>query len=204
MKLPRGTLQKLARQDPRLGAWIQRLPRFTMEPDPMTEVPEVLTRSIVYQQLNGKAAETILKRFLGLLPSGEYRPEAVLGLSDAAARSAGLSGAKWAAIKDLAEKAHSLPTTRDLVMLSDEEIVERLTVVRGVGPWTVHMLLIFRLGRLDVLPSTDYGVRQGYKIAYRKRELPSPKALEAYGERWRPFRSVAAWYLWRVLESSAA
>lgn len=205
MKLPRRALKVLATQDPELGRWIARLPKFKIESDPLTSVPEVLTHSIVYQQLHGKAAETILNRFLALLPKKIYDPAAVLKLQDAQARGAGLSGSKWLAIQDVARKQIEglLPSVEDLTRLTDREIIEKLTVVRGVGPWTVHMLLVFRLGRPDVLPSTDYGVRQGFKLAFKKRQLPSPKALERYAEkRWKPFRSIAAWYLWRVIEHS--
>lgn len=203
MKLPRRALQILATQDPQLGRWIDQLPKFKIEADPMTSVPEVLTHSIVYQQLHGKAAETILNRFLALLPRKKYVPAEVLKLRDEQARGAGLSGSKWLAIQDVARKQLEgvLPSVAELDSLSDAEIVEKLTIVRGVGPWTVHMLLLFRLGRPDVLPSTDYGVRQGFKLAFKKRHLPTPKALERYAEeRWKPYRSIAAWYLWRIVE----
>ena len=123
-------------------------------------------------------------------------------MPDERLRAAGLSRAKLAAIKDLSEKSLTgvVPTSRAIATMPDEEIVERLTVIRGVGRWTVEMLLIFKLGRPDVLPATDYGVRQGFARAYGRVELPTPKELEAHGERWRPYRTVAAWYLWRSLE----
>src|SRR4030095_4723107 len=117
-------------------------------------------------------------------------------------RAAGLSRAKAAALKDISAKTLDgvIPNARALARLDDDEIVERLTTLRGVGRWTVEMLLIFKLGRLDVLPVNDYGVRKGFAVAYHKRPLPTPAALLAHGERWRPYRSVASWYLWRALE----
>jgi DNA-3-methyladenine glycosylase II len=131
------------------------------------------------------------------------RPADVAAMPEEKLRSAGLSRAKTAAIKDLAEKAldGTVPASaRALEKLSDAEIVERLTAVRGIGPWTVEMLLIFRLARPDVLPATDYGVRKGFAQVRGLKDLPSPKELLAFGERWRPYRTVASWYLWRVLD----
>jgi 3-methyladenine DNA glycosylase/8-oxoguanine DNA glycosylase len=126
----------------------------------------------------------------------------VLRLDDGTLRGAGLSRSKLAAIRDLAERAadRRLPTLEALARLDDDDVIEALTQVRGVGPWTVHMLLIFRLGRPDVLPTSDFGVRKGFAQLHRREELPSPAALTAHAERWRPFRSAASWYLWRVLE----
>lgn len=162
-----------------------------------------LAQSITYQQLNGRAAGTIFGRFRALYrPKRFPTPDALIETPDAALRAAGLSRSKIAAMKDLAAKTKdgTVPSLARLRGMGDEEIVERLTAVRGIGPWTVEMLLMFRLGRPDVLPVTDYGVRKGYSIAYRKRELPSPDDLRKRGERWRPYRSVAAWYLWRAVE----
>jgi DNA-3-methyladenine glycosylase II len=157
-----------------------------------------------HQQLNGTAAQTILKRFVALFPGEKFPPpEAVLAAPDERLRSAGLSRAKTAAIKDIAHKATTghVPTRRAAARLSDAELVARLTEIRGVGPWTVEMFLIFTLGRRDVLPVGDYGVRCGFAKAYGWRELPTPKELLAEGERWRPYRSIAAWYMWRVLDA---
>ena len=119
-------------------------------------------------------------------------------------RAAGLSNAKAAAVIDLARRTASgeLPTLAQIRKLSDEEVVERLTVVRGIGPWTVHMLMIFRLGRPDVLPVADLGVRKGFAMTYRKKELPTPDELTRHAERWRPYRSLASWYMWRALEKA--
>lgn len=161
-----------------------------------------LAESIAYQQLNGKAAATIYGRFHALYPGKGPTPERVLETSDEAMRGAGLSRAKTLAIRDLAAKTldGTVPTAAKLRSLSDEEIIERLTSIRGVGRWTAEMVLMFRLGRPDVLPATDYGVRKGFAITYRKRSLPAPAKLLAHGERWRPYRSVASWYLWRAVD----
>lgn len=162
---------------------------------------EALTRAIAHQQLNGRAALTILTRFVALFPNGRFpTPAAVLAVRAAALRRAGFSRAKVRAIKDIARHAVAgvVPTRAACRGLGDDAIVERLTAIHGVGRWTVEMLLIFTLGRLDVLPVDDFGVREGFRIAYRRRMRPTPKALAAYGERWKPYRSVAAWYLWQV------
>lgn len=160
-------------------------------------------RSIVYQQLNGTAAATILGRVKALYPRRRFpKPEDFLATPDEKLRAAGLSRAKTAAIKDLSSKtlAGVVPSARAIVQMSNEEILERLTTVRGVGPWTVEMLLIFTLGRPDVLPATDYGVRKGFALTYGLKELPKPKELLAFGEKWKPHRTTAAWYFWRALE----
>jgi DNA-3-methyladenine glycosylase II len=162
-----------------------------------------LVRSVTYQQLNGTAAATILGRVTALYPGRRFpSPEDILATEDKRLRAAGLSRNKTAAIKDIAAKTLSgiVPDTRTLSRLTDAEIVERLTELRGVGPWTVEMLLIFTLGRLDVLPATDFGVRKGFAAAYGLDELPDPKELLAHGECWRPHRTTAAWYLWRSLD----
>ncbi len=164
---------------------------------------QALVRSVAYQQLNGRAAETIFSRFLALFPGQKFpTPEQIVAASDERLRQAGLSRAKTAAIKDIATQtlAQVVPDRRALAKLSDAEIIERLTVIRGVGPWTVEMLLMFTLGRPDVLPATDYGVRSGFALVYGLKELPKPKDLAAYGERWRPHRTSAAWYLWRAID----
>jgi len=129
-------------------------------------------------------------------------PENLLATPDEKLRSAGLSRAKVASVKDISAKTldGTVPEVKALAKLDDAEIIERLTTIRGVGQWTVEMLLIFKLGRPDVLPVDDYGVRKGFMLAYRKRDLPKPAALLAHGERWRPYRSVAAWYMWRAID----
>ncbi|HWW02166.1 MAG TPA: DNA-3-methyladenine glycosylase [Candidatus Acidoferrum sp.] len=168
---------------------------------------EALVQSVTYQQLNGTAAATILGRVKALYPHRRFpTPEDLLGTPDERLRAAGLSRAKTAALKDLAAKtiAGVVPTSRALSHMDDEEIVERLTTVRGVGPWTVEMLLIFTLGRPDVLPASDYGVRKGFALAYGRKELPTPKELSTFGQRWKPHRTTAAWYFWRALELGKA
>src|SRR5437879_630472 len=162
---------------------------------------EALSRAIAHQQLNGRAAQTILARFVALFPSGRFpTPTAVLAARATTLRRAGFSRAKVRALKDIARHAVRgvVPTRRACRRLGDDEMIERLTQIHGVGRWTVEMLLIFTLGRLDVLPVDDFGVREGFRVAYGRRTQPPPKALRVFGERWKPYRSVAAWYLWRA------
>jgi DNA-3-methyladenine glycosylase II len=164
---------------------------------------QALLRAIVYQQLSGKAAATILGRVHDLFPSRQgIRPQAMLKVSDERLRQAGMSRAKVLAVKDLAAKTleGTVPTLARLKKMDDDEIVSRLISVRGVGRWTVEMLLIFRLGRPDVLPAADLGVRRGFMLTYKKRHMPLPADILRHGERWRPYRSVASWYLWRSVD----
>lgn len=172
---------------------------------PMTSVRpfDALAESIAYQQLNGKAAASIWKRVRALYPKRKWLdPEQLLATPEETLRAAGLSRAKVAAIKDLAAKTldGTVPSGRALLKMSDDEIVARLTQVRGIGRWTVEMLLLFDLGRLDVWPVGDYGVRKGFAKTFGRRKLPTPKQLIKIGEKWRPYRSVAAWYFWRALD----
>jgi 3-methyladenine DNA glycosylase/8-oxoguanine DNA glycosylase len=193
----------LSAADPTLGRLIDRVGACRFHATRSKKSPFLaLAESIAYQQLNGKAAATIYGRFHALYPGKGPTPEGVLETSDEAMRGAGLSRAKMLAIRDLAAKTldGTVPTAARLRSLPDDEIIERLTQIRGIGRWTAEMLLMFRLGRPDVLPATDYGVRQGFAIAYRKRSLPTPAKLLQHGERWRPYRSVASWYLWRALD----
>ena len=161
-----------------------------------------LLRSIVYQQLSGKAAGSIHRRLLDLFPSRRPSARALLALGEAELRAAGLSRSKVLSVHDLAAKAaaRQLPSRRALDAMDDEAIIERLTEIRGIGRWTVEMLLIFTLGRPDVLPVTDLGVRRGFMVCQDSGELPEPADLLAHGEIWRPWRSVASWYLWRASE----
>lgn len=164
---------------------------------------ESLVRAIAYQQLHEKAAESILKRFMALFPGRRFPwPADVLAVSAKAIREAGFSRAKIAALQDLAAKAldGTVPTAAAIQRLDDEAIIERLIAVRGVGRWTVEMLLIFQLGRPDVLPVDDFGVRNGFRLAYGLSSMPTPKDVRQYGERWRPYRTAAAWYLWRAVD----
>ena len=197
-------MAKAARQlarDPVMRALIRRHGPCALAPHGRSPY-EALSRAIAHQQLNGRAAETILGRFVALFAeNGRFpAPAAVLAARPARLRRAGFSRAKVRALKDIARHAvkGAVPTRRACRGLGDEEIIERLIQIRGVGRWTVEMLLIFTLGRLDVLPVDDFGVREGFRFAYGRRTRPTPKALRAFGERWKPYRSVAAWYLWRA------
>lgn len=179
---------------------------------PCTLVPEMgrspfesLVRAVAHQQLNGTAAETILGRFRALFPSKRFPSAAQLAdVNDDALRACGFSWAKIAALRDIAAKTldGTVPGSRAIRALPDEEIIERLTTVRGVGRWTVEMMLIFKLGRPDVLPVDDFGVRNGCRIAFGLAEMPKPKELLALGERWRPHATTAAWYLWRAADAA--
>ncbi len=191
----------LRASDRKLAAAIDSVGPCRLKLDHAETTFAALAQSITYQQLTGKAAATIFARVGAACQP--FTPEQMLRTSDAALRVAGLSGSKLLALKDLARRSldGTVPHLDALHTLTDDAIVERLTAVRGIGRWTVEMLLIFRLGRPDVLPVDDYGVRKGFAKVYRKRELPTPKELAARGERWRPYRSVASWYLWRVLDS---
>jgi methylated-DNA-[protein]-cysteine S-methyltransferase len=202
---PVAAVDHLKARDRKLARYIDKVGPFRGHPAGLSGTPfQSLAESITYQQLTGKAAATILARVVALFAPRHFpEPEEMLRMSDARLRAAGLSRAKTLALKDLATKTLEgvVPATVEaLESLSDQEIVERLTAVRGIGPWTVEMMLIFRLARPDVLPATDYGVRKGFALLTRSSELPSPAELLEYGERWRPYRSVASWYLWRILE----
>ena len=161
-----------------------------------------LLRSIVYQQLSGKAAGSIHCRVLALFPRRRPSARALLALDDTELRAAGLSRSKVLSVRDLAQMAAArrLPSRRALDAMDDEAIIELLTEIRGIGRWTVEMLLIFTLDRPDVLPVTDLGVRRGFMVCRGTEALPEPTELLAHGEIWRPYRSVASWYLWRASE----
>jgi DNA-3-methyladenine glycosylase II len=164
---------------------------------------EVLMESIAYQSISGKAAATIFGRIKALGENGRPpSPQQMLKLPASKLRKAGLSGAKVAAMRDLAKKTIEgiVPTYEQALLLSDDELVERLVSVRGIGAWTVEMFLIFRLGRPDVLPIHDLGVKKGWSVAYGKKHMPKPNELLKFGERWRPYRTVASWYMWRAFE----
>ncbi|GBG15496.1 DNA-3-methyladenine glycosylase II [Novimethylophilus kurashikiensis] len=168
---------------------------------------EALVRAIAYQQLHSRAAEAILGRMLMLFPDGRFPdPEALLSLEDSALRGCGFSASKITAIRGIASAARDslVPTSYEAASLSDEALIERLVQLRGVGRWTVEMLLIFTLGRADVLPVDDFGVREGWRVLKQLDEQPKPKALAQIGEAWRPYRSIAAWYLWRSAELAKA
>ncbi|MGZ8365710.1 MAG: DNA-3-methyladenine glycosylase family protein [Nitrospira sp.] len=197
---PTGYLSKV---DPVMGRLIVEIGPFTLKPKIRRSPFESLVRAVAYQQLHDKAAESILKRFIRLFPGRKFpRPDDLLAMNVASIRGAGFSHAKVSALRDLAAKTldGTVPTTRTIMQCEDEAIVQRLTEVRGIGRWTVEMLLIFQLGRPDVLPINDVGVRNGFRIAYSRRSMPTPKHVSRYGERWRPYRTVATWYLWRTAD----
>ena len=196
-------MRLVARRDPAMARLIKAAGPITLR-DPYPDHFGALARSIMYQQLAGKAATAIHNRFLGLFADG-LSPAAVLALEDGAMRAAGVSGAKAAAITDLARKvADGTVPLHDVDHIPDDELVERLVQVRGIGRWTTEMFLMFQLGRPDVWPVDDYGVRKGWAVAHRLKGLPSPRALQAEGDRFRPYRSVAAWYCWRAAETVIA
>lgn len=198
----RNATSHLANADPAMAALIKRVGRcgYTVE---KREPYEALVRAIAFQQLHGNAARTILGRFLALFPGEDFpHPAQVLGTSEAEMRACGFSGSKTASIRDIAAKALEgvVPTRRAAARMADADLIERLTVIRGVGRWTVEMMLMFTLGRMDILPVDDFGVREGYRRLHALELQPKPRDLAAIGEMWSPWRSVAAWYLWRAAE----
>lgn len=193
----------LSATDPVMAGLIQVLPPMADDTQrQQRSIFEALLRAIAYQQLSGKAAGTIHGRVLALFPDGRPKPESLLETSEQDLRDAGLSRNKVLSVRDLAVKSldGTVPSAGALDAMDNEEIIARLVAVRGIGRWTAEMLLIFQLGRPDVLPADDLGVRRGYKMAYNKRNMPEPKSLAKIGKRWAPYRSVAAWYLWRASE----
>jgi DNA-3-methyladenine glycosylase II len=207
---PVEAVEHLSGSDPMLGALIERAGAFTLRLDRAQSPFESLLESILYQQLHGKAAATIHRRVREYF-GGDPAPQLLLDAPDEVLRAAGVSGNKIKALKDLAARTldGTVPAHAAIRKMTDEEIVERLTKVRGIGPWTVEMLLIFRMGRPDVLPATDYGVRKGFALTFQRipktraltaDDLPKPEVLLKRGKRWAPFRSVASWYLWRACD----
>lgn len=202
----RTALKHLRAADAQLAVLIERIGPFRMEVNETQDLFSALARAIVYQQLHGKAAATIFKRVSDLFPRSVpgFTAMDIKRCTDDRLRAAGLSQNKLLALRDLAGKTldGSLPGLDELHTLDNEIIIERLSSVRGIGRWTVEMLLIFHLGRLDVLPVDDFGVRKGFALAYNKRVMPTPKQLKAHGARWAPYRSVASWYLWRAADQA--
>lgn len=207
---PAEAVAHLKASDPKLGALIDRAGEFTLRLDGSPSPFESLFEAILYQQLHGKAAATIHRRvreFFG----GDPTPQQLIDVPDDPLRAAGVSGNKIKAMRDLAARTidGTVPTHAAILKMPDADIVERLTEVRGIGPWTVEMLLIFRLGRPDVFPVTDYGVRKGYALTFMKLpksrpveagDLPKPDVMFRRARKWAPFRSVASWYLWRACD----
>jgi DNA-3-methyladenine glycosylase II len=200
-------MRELCRVDRHLARVIRTVGSFpTKKQKPQTPF-ESLLRAIVYQQLAGKAAATILGRVQALGSNGICpTPEEILRASRAKLRGAGLSRQKIAAVRDLAKKTidGTVPPLARIRRMSEDEILERLTRVRGIGEWSVHMFLMFQLGRPDVLPIHDYGIRKGFQHIYGLEDEPKPQAVLEHGERWRPYRSIASWYLWRAVEQRNA
>jgi DNA-3-methyladenine glycosylase II len=204
-------LRHLGEADPRLGALIAAAGPFMLRVKSSHSPFEALLEAIVYQQLHGKAAAAILARLLNIFGDLHPAPEHILAVPEDRLRAAGVSRGKVLAIRDLAAKTldGTVPTLARIRRMSDGQIVEQLTQVRGIGPWTVEMLLIFRLGRPDILPVSDYGVRKGFALTFRRVPrnqpfsndlLPKPEEMLRRAERWRPWRSVASWYLWRACD----
>jgi 3-methyladenine DNA glycosylase/8-oxoguanine DNA glycosylase len=196
-------LRHLGERDEVLRELIAATKAFAIDAEMGQSPYEVLLEAIAYQSISGKAAATIYGRIKALGENDRPpSPEKMLKIPAAKLRKAGLSGAKVLAMKDLAKKAiaGTVPTHDEALLLSDAELVERLVSVRGIGAWTVEMFLIFRLGRPDVLPIHDLGVKKGWSVAYKMKHMPKPQELLKFGERWRPYRTVASWYMWRAFE----
>ena len=207
---PAEAVAHLKASDAKLGALIDRVGAFTLRLDPLPSPFESLLESILYQQLHGKAAATIHRRVREYF-GGDPTPQQLIDVPEEILRAAGVSGNKVKAMRDLAAKTldGTVPSHAAILKMPDADIVERLTEVRGIGSWTVEMLLIFRLGRPDVLPATDYGVRKGFALTFQRlpksrpieaKDLPKPDVLFRRGRKWAPYRSVASWYLWRACD----
>ena len=193
----------LSKNDPRLARLIEKSIEFRLNIEAMQSPYEALLEAIAYQSISGKAAATIFARIKALGANGRCpTPQEILRVRKSVLRKAGLSFAKIAAVRDLAQKTIDgvVPSLAEAEKMSDQELVDRLISVRGIGAWTVEMFLIFRLGRPDVLPIHDYGVQKGFALTYAKKQIPKPRELAKFGERWRPYRTVASWYMWRAVQ----
>lgn len=198
--------EHLARRDPKLGAWMKRIEPIAPDPswrktfDPV----DALARAILFQQLSGKAAATIVGRVEAAIGSDRFHCDTLGRIDDAGLRSCGVSGNKTRALRDLAlrESRGEIPDLRRMSTMPEEDIVAALVPIRGIGRWTVEMMLMFRLGRADVLPVDDLGIRKGAQVVDRHEVMPTPKDLQERGERWRPYRTYASLYLWRIADSA--
>jgi 3-methyladenine DNA glycosylase/8-oxoguanine DNA glycosylase len=201
---PIAAVEHLRAADAPLARWIDTVGPCGIRIDRAPSLFVALAEAIVYQQLTAKAAATIFARVQSIFPRGHEGPtaEQILRCPEASLRAAGLSGSKLLSLRDLARRTGDglLPTLAELHGMDNEAIIERLTEVRGIGRWTVEMLLMFRLGRPDVLPVDDYGIRKGFAVVFKKRDLPTRDAVSSRGARWTPYRSVASWYLWRAAD----
>ena len=197
----------LSRRDRRLGAWMKRI--GPIEPDPRWRKPfdpvDALARAILYQQLSGKAAATIVGRVEAAIASRRFHCNTLARIDDVALRACGVSGNKPLALRDLAarESRGEIPSLRQMSLMPPDAIVEALVPIRGIGRWTVEMMLMFRLGRADVLPVDDLGIRKGAQRVDKLDAMPPPKALAERGERWGPYRTYASLYLWRIADFTA-
>ncbi len=201
---PIAAVAHLRQADPGLAELIARQGPFDLELRPVRSIFEALLRSIVYQQLHGRAAEAIHGRVLAELRKvGPVSPKTLARVPDERLRAAGLSAGKLRAIRDLGEKSLSgvIPTLAQARKMDEAELTGRLTAVRGIGPWTVHMLMIFYLGHANVMPTGDYAIRAAFRRLYRKRKDPTPAHILKHARKWEPYRSVASWYLWRSLDT---
>jgi DNA-3-methyladenine glycosylase II len=197
--------EHLARRDRKLGKWMRRIGPIERDFSVRFDPVDALAHSILYQQLSGKAAATIAGRVEALMPRGRRITARGLDtVDDAALRAAGVSRNKIAALRDLAAKSHAgiVPKPAQLARMPDQDLIDHLIQVRGIGRWTVEMLLMFRLGRPDVLPIHDLGIRKGAQIVHRFEELPAPLELQEFGELWGPYRTLASFYLWRIVEAA--
>jgi DNA-3-methyladenine glycosylase II len=194
--------RKLAASDPVLAGVIQRVGPCPLTPAADVDLFQALLRAIIYQQLHGKAAAAIHGRVVGLMP--EVNAAALQALPDTALRAAGLSANMLLAVRDLAWRTvdGTVPASSTVADLADDELIERLTKVRGIGQWTVQMLMIFYLGRPDIMPTGDFGIRKAFSLLYRHGRPVKPEAILRHARRWRPHRSIASWYLWRSLDSA--
>jgi DNA-3-methyladenine glycosylase II len=205
--MSRHIVKQLSKSDAVLAGLIKAAGPYGLTVQLECTLFRALAHAISHQQLHANAANAILKRFVASCGSGEFpTPEEVLAAPAKTLRAAGFSLSKIAALKDLAKKSLEgiVPERAGLDDIEDAAIIERITQVRGIGRWTVEMMLMFQLGRTDVLPVDDFGVRNGFRLAYGLRKMPAPRALAIYGERWRPHRTAAAWYLWRAVDLARA
>jgi DNA-3-methyladenine glycosylase II len=202
--MPLHAIQHLRRSDQRLGDWIDRIGKLEL-PAPVVGEPFLaLLETIAHQQLAGAAARAIWARFISLFEGGAVCPQRLVNMTDEQLRSAGLSRSKVSSMKDICARVNAgkIPSAALITQMSDADIYSQLMEIRGVGSWTVDMLMMFTLRRPDIMPVTDYGVRKGFQILYRKRALPTPKQLSEFSEKWRPHRTVAALYLWRIADTA--
>jgi 3-methyladenine DNA glycosylase/8-oxoguanine DNA glycosylase len=202
MTLNKNVLKYLASSDPIMAKLIKQVGPIKLKPRRLPPFQSII-HAIIHQQLNGKVARVIFDRFVALFENGDFpTPEEVINIDFEIMREAGLSRSKAKYIKGLSEMAlmGKVPSIKECDRLSDKEIKDRLTEIKGIGPWTVEMLLIFNFGRPDILPIHDLGVRKGFQIAYKKKELPTPEQLDRFGRKWKPHRTMATLYLWGAVD----